>query len=111
MREGVAGGNPVIPLVGMLKAQVPEEHRAWIHRGATSQDILDTPSWSSRAGPSSRRSLDRERRRLGAPARHPHADDVAAARTLTQHAVPTTIGARARPGRVGWSAPRSAWGS
>ncbi len=96
VREGVAGGNPVIPLVGMLKAQVPEEHRAWIHRGATSQDILDTALMVV-----ARRAVEQTRRSTANAAvwarqlAERHADDVAAARTLTQHAVPTTIGARA----------------
>lgn len=94
--ESVSGGNPVIPLVGMLKAQVPAEHRAWIHRGATSQDILDTALMMvvRRAMGQVRSSLNiagQWTRQLAAV----HADDVAAARTLTQHAVPTTVGARA----------------
>ena len=38
----VAGGNPVIPLVGVLKERLGTEAGAWVHRGATSQDILDT---------------------------------------------------------------------
>ncbi|KTS91812.1 adenylosuccinate lyase [Microbacterium testaceum] len=94
--ESVSGGNPVIPLVGMLKAQVTAEHRAWIHRGATSQDILDTALMIV-----ARRAMDQVRSSLriaGEWARHlavTHADDVSAARTLTQHAVPTTVGARA----------------
>ncbi|KTS05552.1 lyase family protein [Microbacterium testaceum] len=94
--ESVSGGNPVIPLVGMLKAQVTAEHRAWIHRGATSQDILDTALMIV-----ARRAMDQVRSSLriaGEWARHlavTHADDVSAARTLTQHAVPTTLGARA----------------
>lgn len=96
VREAVAGGNPVIPLVGMLKAQVPAEHRAWVHRGATSQDILDTALIviARRAVEQTRRSLANAAVRARELATR-HADDVAAARTLTQHAVPTTIGARA----------------
>ena len=94
--ESVSGGNPVIPLVGMLKAQVPAEHREWIHRGATSQDILDTALMMvvRRAMGQVRSSLQiagHWTRQLAVA----HADDVAAARTLTQHAVPTTVGARA----------------
>ncbi|WP_295840273.1 lyase family protein [uncultured Microbacterium sp.] len=94
--EAVRGGNPVIPLVGMLKEKVPAEHRSWIHRGATSQDILDTALMMI-----ARRAMDQVRSSLriaGQRARElalAHADAVAAARTLTQHAVPTTIGARA----------------
>lgn len=96
VREAVAGGNPVIPLVGMLKAQVADEHRGWIHRGATSQDILDTALMVV-----ARRAVEQTRRATADAAvwarrlATRHADDVAAARTLTQHAVPTTIGARA----------------
>lgn len=92
----VAGGNPVIPLVGMMKQRVPVEHRAWVHRGATSQDMLDTAlmAIAQRAVGEARSWLTQTAetlRRLAAQ----HADDVAAARTLTQHAVPTTVGARA----------------
>ncbi|MDF2991603.1 MAG: adenylosuccinate lyase [Microbacterium sp.] len=94
--DSVSGGNPVIPLVGMLKAQVPAAHRSWIHRGATSQDILDTALMMV-----VRRAMDQVRSSLHIAGHWTrqlavaHADDVAAARTLTQHAVPTTVGARA----------------
>ncbi|WP_295788953.1 lyase family protein [uncultured Microbacterium sp.] len=96
VRDAVAGGNPVIPLVGMLRAQVDPAHRGWIHRGATSQDILDTALMVV-----ARRAVEQTRRSTSNAAAwarqlaERHADDVAAARTLTQHAVPTTIGARA----------------
>lgn len=95
----VAGGNPVIPLVGVLKERLGTEAGAWVHRGATSQDILDTALMLVARTAASRviaalahaeislRSLARSRR-----------DEVAAARTLTQHAVPTTVGLRA----AGW---------
>jgi 3-carboxy-cis,cis-muconate cycloisomerase len=95
----VAGGNPVIPLVGLLKERVPLESRVWVHRGATSQDILDSALMlvAQRAGAGIRSSLRRVEERLAAFAAD-HRDEVAAARTLTQHAVPTTVGARA----AGW---------
>jgi len=95
----VAGGNPVIPLVGVLKERVGADARLWVHRGATSQDIVDTAAMLVARAATSRivaalvhaevslRSLARSRR-----------DEVAAARTLTQHAVPTTVGLRA----TGW---------
>ena len=95
----VAGGNPVIPLVGRLKERVGVDARVWVHRGATSQDIVDTAAMVVARAATSRivaalvhtevslRSLARSRR-----------DEVAAARTLTQHAVPTTVGLRA----AGW---------
>lgn len=37
-----AGGNPVIPLVPMLREAVGAEDAEYVHRGATSQDIFDT---------------------------------------------------------------------
>lgn len=39
--EGRGAGNPVEPLVRALRARVGENAR-WAHRGATSQDILDS---------------------------------------------------------------------
>ncbi|BFM25179.1 lyase family protein [Microbacterium sp. che218] len=96
VRDAVAGGNPVIPLVGALKAHVPAEHRGWIHRGATSQDVLDTALMVV-----ARRAVEQTSRSVANAAvwarqlATAHADEVAAARTLTQHAVPTTVGARA----------------
>lgn len=92
----VAGGNPVIPLVGEMKGRVPAECRPWIHRGATSQDILDTATMTvARAAVAQViASLTHAGQWLRALA-EAHADTVAAGRTLTQHAVPTTVGARA----------------
>ncbi|MFS0734804.1 lyase family protein [Microbacterium sp. 1P10UB] len=96
----VVGGNPIIPLVGLLKERVPAESRAWVHRGATSQDIWDTAIMdvAARAVAQVRTSLTETAEALLVLGES-HADDVAAARTLTQHAVPTTIGARV----AGWS--------
>lgn len=37
-----SGGNPVIPLVAELRHNLSEGTAAWVHWGATSQDILDT---------------------------------------------------------------------
>lgn len=101
-RDAVAGGNPVIPLIPLLKQRVAEfdaDAAAWIHRGATSQDILDTALMVVARSASERavESLGRAARALADLAER-HRDDPAAARTLTQHAVPTTIGARA----AGW---------
>jgi 3-carboxy-cis,cis-muconate cycloisomerase len=90
------GGNPVIPMVPRLKEAVPADARVWIHRGAISQDIWDTAimATAQRATAQVRSSLDIAAhwlRQLAAT----HRDDLAVARTLTQHAVPTTIGLRA----------------
>jgi 3-carboxy-cis,cis-muconate cycloisomerase len=95
----VAGGNPVIPLVGRLKERVDADSRIWIHRGATSQDIVDTAAMVVARAATSRiaASLAHTRISLRSLARS-RRDEVAAARTLTQHAVPTTVGLRA----AGW---------
>ncbi|MWB97220.1 adenylosuccinate lyase [Agromyces sp. MMS17-SY077] len=94
-REAVAGGNPVIPLVGALKAAVPEDGRRWVHRGATSQDVLDSALMVV-AARAAGLVLDDLRAVEGALARlaAAHRDTVGAARTLTQHAVPMTMGLR-----------------
>ncbi len=39
---GRVSGTPVTPLVEAIRARVPAEHVAAVHRGATSQDIVDT---------------------------------------------------------------------
>jgi 3-carboxy-cis,cis-muconate cycloisomerase len=41
-RQAIASGNPVIPLVAMLRERVGPDAAAAVHLGATSQDILDT---------------------------------------------------------------------
>ncbi|MFB7707629.1 3-carboxy-cis,cis-muconate cycloisomerase [Streptomyces sp. NPDC056105] len=94
-----SGGNPVIPLVADLTAAVAAEHAPYVHRGATSQDILDTALMLVAA-----RTLDgllgdlaRTERALGRLAAA-HRDTVMPGRTLTQHAVPTTFGLKA----AGW---------
>jgi len=100
LAEGaVGGGNPVIPLVPLLKNAVPPEVRTWIHRGATSQDIVDTALMliSRRAVDALVAVLTDVEDSLSAFAAE-HRDVVSAARTLAQHAVPTTVGYRA----VGW---------
>ncbi|MFD3380267.1 MULTISPECIES: 3-carboxy-cis,cis-muconate cycloisomerase [unclassified Streptomyces] len=97
-----SGGNPVIPLVADLTAAVAAvdtEHAPYVHRGATSQDIMDTATMLVAA-----RTLDlvladlaRTERALARLARE-HRDTVMPGRTLTQHAVPTTFGLKA----AGW---------
>ncbi|WP_417564652.1 lyase family protein [Microbacterium sp.] len=91
-----AGGNPVIPLVAQLRERVPADARVWVHRGATSQDIVDTALMFVARGALTRIALSLEEVAcaLGELARE-RRDEVAAARTLTQQAVPTTVGLRA----------------
>jgi 3-carboxy-cis,cis-muconate cycloisomerase len=97
--RAVAGGNPVIPLVPLLKQKLPQAQRGWVHRGATSQDILDTALMliARRAVDALLVDLAEVDTVLLAFASH-NRDVVAAGRTLAGHAVPTTVGRRA----AGW---------
>lgn len=99
---GVAGGNPVIPLVSRLRGLLDEPDREWVHRGATSQDIVDSALMlvARRAGGRMLIELEGVEASLAALARE-HRDHVVAARTLGQHAVPTTMGMRAATWLVG----------
>ncbi|MDR6877351.1 lyase family protein [Microbacterium barkeri] len=92
----VAGGNPVIPLANELRIFAGPHVKPWIHRGATSQDILDTALMlvAKDAAAHVLASLDAVVGSLEHFAQE-YRDVPAAARTLTQHAVPTTVGLRA----------------
>jgi 3-carboxy-cis,cis-muconate cycloisomerase len=93
------GGNPVIPLVADLTEAVGGAYGPYVHRGATSQDIMDTATMLVAA-----RTLDLILADLGrtgsalAALAATHRDTVMPGRTLTQHAVPTTFGLKA----AGW---------
>ncbi|TME25593.1 MAG: 3-carboxy-cis,cis-muconate cycloisomerase, partial [Chloroflexi bacterium] len=39
-KAAVRSANPVIPLVNALRAAVPKDAAPFVHRGATSQDVL-----------------------------------------------------------------------
>ncbi|WP_051142706.1 lyase family protein [Gryllotalpicola ginsengisoli] len=96
--DAAAGGNPVIPLLSRLRpavAAVDESAAEWVHRGATSQDIVDTALAliSVRAAAAIDAALGRTVDGLAALAAE-HRDTVAAARTLGQHSTPTTWGLR-----------------
>ncbi|MEU9332620.1 3-carboxy-cis,cis-muconate cycloisomerase [Streptomyces sp. NPDC048290] len=93
------GGNPVIPLVAELTAAVGPEHGPYVHRGATSQDILDSAAMlvAVRTLGPVLADLDRSAAALARLAAT-HRDTALPARTLTQHAVPTTFGLKA----AGW---------
>lgn len=93
------GGNPVIPLVAELTRAVGGEYGPYVHRGATSQDIMDTAMMlvARRALGPVLADLDRCGRALARQAAG-HRDTPMPGRTLTQHAVPTTFGLKA----AGW---------
>jgi 3-carboxy-cis,cis-muconate cycloisomerase len=96
---GRAPGNPVEPLVRALRDEVGGEAADDVHRGATSQDILDTAAMLVSA-----RALDLIDETLGAVAGEcarladEHRATPMAGRTLLQQAVPTTFGLKA----AGW---------
>ncbi|MGW7249536.1 3-carboxy-cis,cis-muconate cycloisomerase [Streptomyces decoyicus] len=97
-----AAGNPVVPLVADLTAAVAgrdAEAAAYVHRGATSQDILDTATMlvCVRALDTVLADLTRTAGALRRTAAE-HRDTPMAGRTLTQHAVPTTFGLKV----AGW---------
>ncbi|MFB9378382.1 lyase family protein [Kineococcus gynurae] len=94
-----SSGNPVVPLVGALRAVLPEPAATWLHRGLTSQDVVDTALvlCARDAVGAVRAHLRGHARRLAALVAE-HRTSVMLARTLTQPAVPTTFGAKA----AGW---------
>ncbi|MFI1509078.1 3-carboxy-cis,cis-muconate cycloisomerase [Streptomyces sp. NPDC020597] len=93
------GGNPVIPLVADLTAAAGDRYGPYVHRGATSQDIMDTAAMlvAVRTLDLVLGDLDRTQSALARLA-STHRDTAMPGRTLTQHAVPTTFGLKA----AGW---------
>jgi len=100
--QGATGsGNPVVPLKAALTEAVEGPAAGHVHRGATSQDILDTAAMLVTA-----RAFEPLLEDLGAAASaaaqlaRAHRDTPMAGRTLLQQAVPTTFGLKA----AGWLA-------
>ncbi|MET9695863.1 lyase family protein [Streptomyces sp. NPDC006529] len=92
--------NPVVGLVAALTAHLDGGSAAeYVHRGSTSQDILDTAMMlvAARTLVPLRADLLRTADALGRLAAA-HRDTVIAGRTLALHAVPTTFGLKA----AGW---------
>ncbi|GAB7004849.1 3-carboxy-cis,cis-muconate cycloisomerase [Nocardioides sp. AN3] len=91
-----AGGNPVIGLVALLRERTGAR---WVHRGLTSQDVLDTALvlCLRDAVAQVRQGLRRQAVALAGPTGpvREHRGTVMAGRTLTQHAVPITFGLKA----------------
>ena len=90
------GGNPVIGLVRLLRQRSGSAVGQWIHRGLTSQDVLDSAMMLSL-----RRVLEELTVQLAeqiaalCTLADAHRGTPLVARTLTQHAVPTSFGAKA----------------
>lgn len=88
-----AAGNPVVPLVAQLREAVGEPLARLVHRGLTSQDVLDTALvlLARDALARTRGDLVGVAHGLAALAEQ-HRNTVMVGRTLTQYAVPTTFG-------------------
>lgn len=89
------GGNPVIPLVGLLRDRVRPRNEAtatWLHRGLTSQDVLDTALSLCLRDVLDRVSAELHTQ-LGtlADLAERHRGTLMVGRTLTQPAVPITF--------------------
>lgn len=93
------GGNPVIGLVGLLRERAVPAVAPWIHRGLTSQDVVDTSLMLELRGVVDRLKelLEEQIATLSALATK-HRRTLMVARTLTQPAAPTTFGAKV----AGW---------
>ncbi len=94
-----ATGNPVVPLLGLLRERLgPRNPQAttWVHRGLTSQDVLDSALvlCARETAHQLLLTLDRLVEALAVLADR-HRDSVMAGRTLTQHAVPISFGLKA----------------
>ncbi|GAB2773491.1 3-carboxy-cis,cis-muconate cycloisomerase [Amycolatopsis magusensis] len=88
--------NPVVALVKQLTSAVDPATAEYVHRGGTSQDILDSASMlvAKRALEAIEEDLRRTAGSLaGLAAEHRHTP--MAGRTLTQHAVPISFGLKA----------------
>ncbi|MGO9382604.1 MAG: lyase family protein [Mycobacterium sp.] len=93
------GGNPIIGLVELLRQRAVPAVAPWIHRGLTSQDVLDTSLMLAvRAVVNRLISLLAEQVLTLSALAAAHRGTSMVARTLTQHAAPTTFGAKA----AGW---------
>jgi 3-carboxy-cis,cis-muconate cycloisomerase len=100
--DAVESGNPVVPLVRALAAAVDDPAAAGeVHRGATSQDVLDTAAMliAHRALAPLLEDLVAAADAAAALADE-HRGTLMAGRTLLQHALPITFGLKA----AGWMA-------
>jgi 3-carboxy-cis,cis-muconate cycloisomerase len=94
--ETARDGTPVPALLAQLRPRLSEEAQAVLHRGATSQDVVDTAAMlvAKRALVPLLADLDAAGDAAAALADR-HRADVAAGRTLLQQATPITFGLRA----------------
>ncbi|MCV7282238.1 3-carboxy-cis,cis-muconate cycloisomerase [Mycolicibacterium flavescens] len=94
-RRSDVDGNPVSALVALLRERSDAATARWLHRGLTSQDVLDTALIVC-----ARDALEKiadegaEQVRTLTDLAEKHRATPTLARTLTQAALPTTLGAR-----------------
>jgi 3-carboxy-cis,cis-muconate cycloisomerase len=99
--EAAETGNPVVPLVRRLRAALPQDAARLVHRGATSQDIVDTAAMLVARDALTVLLADLAAAiELTATLAHAHRATPVAGRTLLQQALPTTFGLVA----AGWLA-------
>jgi 3-carboxy-cis,cis-muconate cycloisomerase len=98
-RAAPDSANPVVPLVKALRTRVGRDAAPHVHRGATSQDILDTAMMliARRALDAMLEEMQRAAESAASLADH-HRTTVMAGRTLLQQAAVTTFGLKA----AGW---------
>ncbi|OBB93449.1 lyase family protein [Mycobacterium sp. 852002-40037_SCH5390672] len=93
------GGNPVIALVELLRRRSEPAVAPWIHRGLTSQDVLDTGLMLALRAVADELTIQlRQQISTLSELATRHRATPMVARTLTQHAAPTTFGGKA----AGW---------
>jgi 3-carboxy-cis,cis-muconate cycloisomerase len=98
-RDAASGGNPAIPLVTALRAAVGGDAAQHVHRGATSQDVVDSAAMLV-----ARRALRplltdaRAAADAAAALAEAHAATPMIGRTLLQQALPISFGLKA----AGW---------
>lgn len=94
-RGADSDGNPVSGLVALLRQRTPDPASRWLHRGLTSQDVVDTALMACL-----RDALDRVAQNAAtqidalATLAESHRSTEMLARTLTQAALPSTVGVK-----------------
>jgi 3-carboxy-cis,cis-muconate cycloisomerase len=92
-------GNPVPGLVALLRGRAAPAVAPWIHRGLTSQDVVDTGLMLGvRAVADELKTILADQISALSALAVAHRSTPMVARTLTQHAAPTTFGAKV----AGW---------
>jgi 3-carboxy-cis,cis-muconate cycloisomerase len=98
-RQGRATGNPAAPLVKALTSAVEGDGARYVHRGATSQDVMDTASMLVARAARTLVETDLDAAAAAcARLADEHRGTLMPGRSLLQQALPTTFGLRA----AGW---------